>query len=225
MEPSHLSLTAASLAFVGTHFLLSHPLRAPLVKMVGPNGFMGLYSVVAFATLGWMIWAFRAAPSGDLGAATGDIGWIVATLLMIPATVLLLGSFVRNPAMPAPGAEKLAVQEPHGVFRVTRHPMMWSFALWAIAHLVLFWSVRTTIVSLAILVLALVGAHMQDRKKETLMGDAWGQWEANTSYWPKWLALLSVGPVLWIAGIAAWLLLTWLHMPTGAIPAGLWKWL
>ena len=224
MDTSLVSLAAASIAFVGTHFALSHPLRAPLVKALGPNGFMGLYSLVAFATLGWMALAFRSAPSFDF-PGSGEIGWIIVSLLMIPATVLLLGSFVRNPALPAPGAEKLAMQEPHGVFRVTRHPMMWSFALWAIAHLILFWSMRTTIVALAILVLALVGAHMQDRKKERLMGSAWAEWEAKTSYWPKWTALFSAGPVLWLAGIAAWLLLTWLHMPAAGIPAGAWRWL
>ena len=224
MDTSLVSLIAASIAFVGTHFVLSHPLRAPLVRIVGEGGFVVLYSLVALATFGWMALAFRAAPAPDLGGS-GEIGWILATLLMIPATILLLGSFRGNPALPAPGAEKLAAQEPQGVFRVTRHPMMWSFALWAISHLILFWSMRTTIVALAILILALVGAHMQDRKKEMLMGDAWAGWEAKSSYWPRWSALLSAGPILWLAGIVVWLALTWAHGPTADIPAGLWRWL
>ena len=84
-------LAAASLAFVGTHFALSHPLRAPLVARIGEKGFLLLYSLVAFATLGWMILAFRAAPSADL-PGSGDIGWIVATALTLPALVLFLGS-------------------------------------------------------------------------------------------------------------------------------------
>lgn len=223
MDSSLVSLVAASVAFVGTHFALSHPLRAPLVGMAGEKGFMAIYSLVALATFAWLVLAFRAAPAGDLGGS-GEIGWIVATVLMIPATILLLGSFAGNPALPAPGAEKLAAQEPHGVFRVTRHPMMWSFALWAVAHLVLFWSLRTTVVALAILVLALVGAHMQDRKKERLMGEAWERWEGKTSYWPKWGALARVGAVLWLAGIAVWLALTWAHLPAAGIPAGAWRW-
>ncbi|MFX7922504.1 NnrU family protein, partial [Acinetobacter baumannii] len=47
-------LALASASFVATHFLLSHPLRAPLVKALGAGGFMGVYSLVAFGTLGWM---------------------------------------------------------------------------------------------------------------------------------------------------------------------------
>ena len=66
MDPALLSLVAASVAFVGTHFALSHPLRAPLVAWVEEKGFLPLYSLVAFFTLGWMIIAFRAAPPVDL---------------------------------------------------------------------------------------------------------------------------------------------------------------
>jgi len=223
VDPSLVSLIAASTAFVGTHFALSHPLRSPLVGVAGDRGFAILYSLVAFATFGWMVVAFRAVPSPDLGGS-GEAGWIITTLLMIPATVLFLGSFRGNPAMPAPGAEKLAAQEPRGVFRVTRHPMMWSFALWAVAHLLLFWSLRTTVVAIAVLVLALVGAHLQDRKKEVLMGDAWAGWEAKTSYWPRWSALPSAGPVLWLVAIGVWLLFTWAHIHGAGIPAGIWRW-
>ena len=59
-----LALIAASTAFVGTHFALSHPLRAPIVNLVGENGFRGIYSLVALATLVWMVAAFRAVGPG-----------------------------------------------------------------------------------------------------------------------------------------------------------------
>lgn len=224
MDASLTTLIAASVAFVGTHFALSHPLRAPLVGLLRETGFSILYSLVAFATLFWMVRAFRAAPSADMGS-TGEIGWVIASVLTIPALVLLLGSFRGNPALPAPGAEKLAAKEPAGVFRVTRHPMMWSFALWAISHLLLFWSARTTIVTIAILILALVGAHLQDRKKEVLMGDAWAGWEAKTSYWPKLSALPGAGAILWVVAIVLWLAITYGHIHAAGVPAGIWRWI
>jgi uncharacterized membrane protein len=216
-------LAAASLAFVGTHFALSHPLRTPLVTRIGEKGFLPVYSLVAFATLGWMILSFRAAPGADL-PGSGEIGWIVSTVMTIPALVLFLGSLRNNPALPAPGAMAAGGREPAGVFAVTRHPMMWGFALWAISHIVLWWSVRTLIVASAVLFLALVGAHMQDRKKEALLGQAWSAWEAKTSYWPRWARLAGVGPVLWLVALALWLLITWSHIHAAGVPAGVWRW-
>jgi len=218
-------LAAASLAFVGTHFALSHPLRAPLIARIGEKGFLPLYSLVAFATLGWMILAFRAAPPADL-PGSGELGWIVATVLTLPALVLFLGSLRGNPAFPG---VKLHPEEtrpaPRGVFAVTRHPMMWGFALWALSHIVLWWSWRTLIVAGTVLFLALVGAHMQDRKKAALLGEGWTGWAGQTSYWPRWGKLLGAGAVLWLIAIALWPLVSLAHIPSAGIPAGVWRWL
>lgn len=229
MDQSLISLTAASIALVGTHFALSHPLRAALVKVVKERGFLGLYSLVALACLYWMAQAFKASPTADL-PGSGTIGWVVASLLTIVALVLFLGSLRKNPALPNPtgpdptGATKIP-NAPEGVFTVTRHPMMWSFALWALSHIVLWWSVRTLIVATAILLLALVGAHLQDRKKRVLIGEGWARWSARTSYWPRWNNLPNAGRTLWLAAIAAWLLATYAHIHTAGIPAGVWRWL
>jgi uncharacterized membrane protein len=138
--------------------------------------------------------------------------------------ILLAGSFAGNPALPTPMAEAQARAEPKGVFRVTRHPMMWSFGLWAASHMVLFWSTRTMITALAMGFLALVGAKMQDRKKESLMGESWAEWESKTSYWPRWGQLFSVGAVPIIGGTVLWLAGSWLHLWQAGIPAGVWRW-
>ena len=224
MEPALTSLIAASVTLVGTHFALSHPLRAPLVRVLGQTGFMLVYSLVALAAIWWMGSAFRSVETGQLGGS-GIVGWIVATILTLPAMVLLVGSFTGNPALPAPGAAEQAKRQPRGAFAVTRHPMMWGFALWSLAHIALWWSWRTNVVALAILVLALVGAHLQDRKKEALMGEAWAEWEAKTSYWPRLSALPSVGWKLWLGGTLVWLAATYGHIHAAGIPAGVWRWL
>jgi uncharacterized membrane protein len=224
MDAALLSLAAASLAFVGTHFLLSHPLRAPIVARFGEGPFLLLYSLVAFATLGWMALAFRAAPAPDL-PGSGTIGWIAASVLSLVALVLFLGSLRRNPAFPDPKQSPSIPQQARGVFAVTRHPMMWGFALWALSHAILVWSWRTMVVALAIGVLALVGAHLQDRKKQRLLGGAWAEWKAKTSYWPRWGRLFFAGWLLWLLAIVLWLALSWLHLPSAGVPAGVWRWL
>lgn len=223
MDPL-LPLIAASTALVGTHFALSHPLRTPLVSRLGTGLFLALYSLVALACLWWMAMEFRKVDAPDLGGS-GDIGWAVASVLTLVALLLFLGSLRGNPALPAPGAKRAAASQPRGVFAITRHPMMWGFALWAIAHLVLWWSWRTNVVALAILVLALVGAYLQDRKKERLMGAAWTAWEAKTSYWPRWSKLASAGWLLWLVTIVLWLAITYGHIHAAGAPAGAWLWI
>ena len=227
MDQEYARLVAAALAFVGSHFALSHPLRAGLVKRLGTGRFQGLYSLIALATLAWLIFAFRAIPpQGSLAwNGAGALPWTASTVLMFAASVLLAGSFSSNPALPQANAKSLAVHHPKGVFKVTRHPMMWSFALWSAAHVLVSPSARVMILSGTIAFLALVGAHLQDRKKEVLMGEAWATWERRTSYWPKLAGFGSAGAVPWLGGTALWLVATWAHIPAIGIPAGVWRWL
>lgn len=224
MDGDIIALIAANIAFVGSHFAMSHPLRAPMVKALGAGGFQLAYTAVSFATLAWVYFAFLAAPAADL-PGSGEAGWIIATILTWPAMVLLAGSFIGNPALPTPQAEAQTRAEPRGALRVTRHPMMWGIGLWAISHLVLFWSTRTMVTALAMGILALVGAKLQDAKKEALMGAAWAEWESKTSYWPRWGRLLSVGAVPLLAGTALWLAGSWIHLWRAGIPAGVFRWI
>jgi uncharacterized membrane protein len=221
------NLIAASLAFVGTHFALSHPFRAGLVKRLGEAGFLGLYSVVALGTFGWMVLAFRALPMVDVPLWDGsrEVPWALASLLMLVAGVLFVGSYRGNPAMPGPAAKELASKSPHGVFKVTRHPMMWSFALWSLSHVLVSPTTRVLVLAGAVGFLALVGARMQDSKKFATMGAAWEGWERHTSFLPRLSALPAVGLVPWLGGIAFWLGATWLHIMLVGMPAGIWRWL
>jgi uncharacterized membrane protein len=224
MDASIINLAAANAAFVGSHFAMSHPLRAPMVKALGEKGFTLAYTLVSFATLGWVAHAFGVAPGADL-PGSGEAGWIAASALTWLAMVLLAGSFVGNPALPTPMAEAQARAEPAGVFRVTRHPMMWAIGLWAASHLVLFWSTRTMITAAAMGVLALVGARLQDGKKARMMGAAWGEWSSRTSYWPRLGQLFAVGALPLAGGTLLWLAGSWVHLWHAGIPAGVWKWL
>jgi uncharacterized membrane protein len=223
MDGAIITLIAANIAFVGTHFVMSHPLRGSMVRALGAGGFQVAYVVVSFATLAWVYFAFKAAPPADL-AGSGEAGWIIATIITWPAMILLAGSLIGNPALPTPLAEAQARAEPKGVFLVTRHPMMWGIGLWAISHIALLWSTRTLVTALAMGVLALVGARLQDAKKEALMGASWAAWESKTSYWPRLGQLFSVGAVPLVAGTALWLAGTWVHLWHAGIPAGVWKW-
>ena len=226
MDQALAELIAAAVTFVGTHFALSHPLRQPIVKTLGAIGFQALYSLVALASFAWMIMAFRGVPAYavPLWDGTKPVAWALATLVMLVASVLLAGSFSGNPALPAPGARELARQKPRGVFQITRHPMMWSFALWSAAHVLVSPVPRVIVLSAAIAFLALAGAALQDGKKKDQLGDAWSRWEDHTAYWPRLGQLHRAGAVAWIGGLVLWLAASWAHIWAVGIPAGVWRW-
>lgn len=221
---------ATAVAFVGTHFVLSHPLRRPLVGLVGEGVFLGLYSAVAVATFAAMVWAYGTAPPT---APLWDVGaglWAVATVATLLASVLLLGSFIRNPAFPVVGGDASSAPV-RDVYAVTRHPMMWAFALWGLSHILVHPVAKNIILSGAIMVLALVGAALQDRKKAVLDPRGWPAWQARTSYLPFAAVLTGRARLGGLSahslggGIVLWLVATWAHIPLAGWPAGIWRWL
>ena len=224
----HAGLALAMLAFVGTHLAMSHPLRRRLVLALGERAFAGLYSAVAIATLLWVILAWRAIERPEPSWIAPLWYWQVASALMLAASILLVGSLVRNPAFPNPRAGRVQAMRPAtGVFAITRHPMNISFIIWALVHISLWGSARNMIVAGGILILALAGSIGQDRKKRGLMGDAWRGWEARTSFVP--FAAILAGKIPWraaapgwiatVGGLLLWLAVTWYHAPL-ASPVG-----
>jgi uncharacterized membrane protein len=224
----YAQLIAACAAFIGTHFLMSHPLRAPMVARFGASGFLGVYSLVSLATFGWMIWAFRRSPTGETLWPATDTIWIVSSILTLLAAIFYCGSMIRNPAMPNPNPDAgsaLAAKVPTGMFLVTRHPMMWSFALWGIGHILVAPRMDNFIFVGAIIFMALAGSWAQDHKKESTLGDGWRAWEAKTAFIPRLTQLPRIGWRLWLAGTALWLAATWAHNFFGAYGAGIYRWL
>ena len=144
--------------------------------------------------------------------------WIAGTILMWFGSILFVGSFVKNPALPGAKGPRGG---PHGVFTITRHPMMWGFALWAAVHLTLIAMPKAMVFDGAILVLALFGAAGQDRKKAAQMGEAWHEWTAQTAFIPFSRGVGNPGAVALIGGTLLFLIATWAH----PMPAGIWRWI
>ena len=212
-------LFLSCIAFVGLHFLLSHPLRRPLVRRLGERPFQSLYSVLALLTFGAMIYFYRA-----IGRETerlwdaGEAGWIAGAVLMWLAAILFVGSFAKNPSMV--GARG-PVGGPIGVFRITRHPMMWAFAIWAAVHLMIIAAPKALVFDGAIIILALFGAFGQDKKKARQFGENWHDWTAQTAFVPFTKGVGNPGAVALIGGTLLFLVATWAH----PLPVGFWRWL
>ncbi len=213
-----MGLTGSALLFLATHFLLSHPLRAPLVRALGEGVFQLVYSLVAIVTFGLMIYFYDVIGDEPPLWPVGDAHHLAGTLLMWLGSILFVGSFVGNPALP--GARRPS-GEPRGVLAITRHPMMWSFALWAAVHLMVVATPKALVLDTTIIVMALAGSVMQDRKKRLLLGRNWHDWSAQTAFVPFTRGLVSPGLFALVGGTALLLVATWLH----PMPAGPWRWL
>ena len=188
------------------------------MRAAGEGPFRAIYSLVAIVTFALMVYFYRAIgrepPLWDSGVA----GWIVGTLLMWLASILFVGSFINNPALV--GARAPAVG-PTGVLRITRHPMMWSFALWAGVHLMILGMPKAIVLDGAIIILALGGAAAQDSKKSRLMGEDWHDWTAQTAFIPFTRGIANPGLVAFIGGTLVFFGATFVH----PVPAGFWRWI
>jgi uncharacterized membrane protein len=212
-------LFLSAIAFVGLHFLLSHPLRDASVRKLGERGFQGVYSVIALLTFGLMIYFYgrigREPPIWTLP----EWGWAIAALVMWIGAILFVGSFLGNPALP--GARLERGKAPGGVFAITRHPMMWGFASWGAVHLAVIGTPKALVFDGAILFLAIAGSAGQDAKKAKLMGERFHEWAAQTAFVPFGRGAAWPGTIAFAGGTLLFLIATWFH----PMPVGLWRWI
>lgn len=213
--------------FVVTHELLSHPLRAPLVARLGEKGFAILYSLVALASFGSAVQLWRQMPKERLWDTPPGL-YAPVLVAMLIAAIFFVGSVTApNPAM-MPGVKG----EPKGMQRITRHPMMWSMAIWAGVHIMMTADPRTIVLAGGVGVLALVGTAFQDVKKKA-QNPAYAAHMARTSHLPflaiaagrQPLSALWPGVVPVLGGLALWALILWAHPMLIGVPAAGWSYL
>jgi len=174
-------LAVATTAFLATHFVSSTPLRGALAGAIGERGYLAVYSVAAFATLGWMIWAYGRAPAQPLWPGLR----LVPAGLMPFALILAACAYsTRNPtAIGQAGA--LKNNEPaRGIIRVTRHPLMWGIMLWGAAHVLARGDLASLLFFGGFVALAGLGTALIDARKARDLGADWQRFAAVTSNLP-----------------------------------------
>jgi uncharacterized membrane protein len=178
MIPDMTDLVLATAVFLATHFITSTPLRPKLVTSIGEWPYRGVYSLVAFITLAWMIWAYAGAPREPLWTGMRHLPSAV-----MPFTFILLAcGYWRNPTMV--GADRLLKSEDpaRGMIRITRHPIMWGIMLWAAAHILARGDLKSLIFFGGFLVLAALGTLLMDARKKA--NPDWPRFAAVTSHLP-----------------------------------------
>ena len=191
--------------FLGTHFALSSAtLRPRLVNAVGSQGFLGIYSIVAFATLGPLIYEFasykHAGPLLWYLRASSPIRWL-AWLLMFLALILFVASLI-NPNPGGLGAPRSKSTDPHGVLKITRHPGFVAFTLFGLAHMLMNGWLGDVIFFATFPALGIFGGIHQDTRKIRELGETYREFKAKTSFIP--FAALISGRERWTSADTPW---------------------
>jgi uncharacterized membrane protein len=185
MTGSLAALALAAVSFVGSHLGLSSlPVRTWLIGRLGEWGFRGVYSLVAMALVVWLVAAYNAAPVETVWAPPTAMRHLSLAIMPVACILLIGGVLGANPTAIGRDAGRIAAAGPRGIFKVTRHPVMWAFALWGISHLLANGDAADVILFGAITVLALCGAVHIDRRKRREIGATWSTYEAATSFVP-----------------------------------------
>ncbi len=153
-----------------------------MVQRIGGGPFRGVFSLLSIAALVFLVRAWHAAPSTLLWVAADWLRWLLV-LAMLPAFVLFVAS-VSGPNPTMIGSSDGGAQSPRGVIRVTRHPMLWSFAIWAAVHIIGNGDAAAIIFFGAFLVTALAGMPSIDAKLARRDRETWQAVSGATSIVP-----------------------------------------
>lgn len=180
MDPTS-QLVIATAVFLATHFVPSTPLRAALVKSAGERAYLGLYTLAAFATLGWMVHAYLRTPVEPLWPGLR----LVPAVIMPFAFMLLVGGLLQKNPTAVGQAKFLAHEDPaRGMLRVTRHPVMWAIILWSGAHVLARGDLKSLVFFGGFLLLAALGTRLIDARKAREHSEDWKRFSALTSNIP-----------------------------------------
>src|SRR5947207_12857476 len=84
-------------------------------------------------TLAWMIWAYVKAPYERLWVGDEFKVWAVV-LMPVSLGLIACGALIRNPSAVRQERAVRYMDEPPGILRVTRHPLLRGTALWPAVH-------------------------------------------------------------------------------------------
>jgi uncharacterized membrane protein len=212
------ALVITSLVWIGIHLgIAGTRVRDAVVARIGDGPFRGLFSLVSIIAIVWLVSAWAAADNTTLWIAPAWLRWVLVAV-MLPAFVLFVASLSqRNPTMVS--GDGAIAQPPRGMLRVTRHPMLWSFALWAAVHIIGSGDTAAVVFFAAFLITALAGMPSVDAKLERRDPAGWQALSALTSVMP-FVAIAQgrnrfvpreIGWLTILIGVVAWAVLLSLH--------------
>jgi uncharacterized membrane protein len=197
-------LAIAGLFFLAIHVLPVTRLRGQAIAAIGEGPYLGVFSLVSLLAIWWWVRAFEDAPyDARLWSYAAWWPWLKAALVLFAFILLVAGLSSPNPTLPRGGNLLDRPDVGAGIFAVTRHPAMWAFGIWGIAHFLSqpnwrgFWFFGIFAIT------ALGGALLQEVRKARQYGASWQRFTAKTSFVP-FVALMQGRASLRLADIGWW---------------------
>lgn len=198
-----LSMALAALFWIALHLVIAGPLRISLAERLGEKGFRGLFSLLSLGGLIWLIRAYRLADFVPLWGHLPGARSLAIVLVLVAFVLLVFSIAPSNPTLVRADATFKGDLAATGIFRITRHPGLCAFALWAAAHLYANGDLASLLLFGAILVTALNGMASIDRKRQRAMGARWEAFAAQTSRIP-FAAIIAGRNELRLAELSLW---------------------
>lgn len=193
----------AAIVFLAIHLLPGTPLRGRAVRALGEGPYRGVFSLLSAVVLVWLAMAYSNAPYEELWPQWPWTRWVPLVVMPFAMILFVCALTTRNPSMA--GMERAV--DPQfavaGILTVTRHPLLWSFALWGLAHLLPNGDRASLWLFGSLVLLALAGMAVIDRRKSEEIGAAWGPILMRSSAIPFLAALQGRTKVDW-RGIGWW---------------------
>lgn len=174
-----------TLAFAATHMGLSSlRVRPKIVGAIGEGPYIGLYSLISFATFvplvmawldgihgGGLLWNLREVP----GLKTFSL-----VVSFLSFTMALAAIVQPSPAAIGPRTTTRA----RGLTRITRHPLFMNIGIWGLAHVLVNGFVNDVLFFGGVFLVGLLGCMHQDARKRVTEKGTLDEYFAETSLLP-----------------------------------------
>ncbi len=229
--------------------LAGTPLREWLVGRIGEVPFRSLFSILSLGAIVFLVRSWSATPITLVWYAPGWLHWVLVAVMLPAFVLFVASLARRNPTLmpmgmpigtpmaapvgvaatlpagvpwrgPATAAARTAVtQPPRGIQRITRHPMLWSFVIWASVHIVGNGDIAAIVFFGTFLVTALAGMPSIDAKLARRDPALWQALSAATSIVPftaiaqgrNRFVPREIGWSVLLISVVAWVAVLFLH--------------
>jgi uncharacterized membrane protein len=166
-------LILAFVLFFASHVIPARPaIREWLIRHFGMKLYLWTYAALSIVLFGWLIVAADRAPYVPLWQFSSWQTWIPNVAMPVACLLLAFGVATPNPLSIASRKDETFDPDRPGIVGITRHPVLWAAAFWALAHLVPNGDLAHVLLFGSFGAFSLLGILAIDARHRRLLGEA-----------------------------------------------------